>query len=153
MRSVESEQVSPSSKQLQVIPETPTCITVTPPSSQNPLIAAELVPSDLADIFCTLDRDENRPKRRRLTNARVLTENEYYDMLKEKERKEKEEQGAKEKRKKEREQEKKENEEKKQKQAEEKLKKKEKDEEKQRKKEERERKIDGKRKKQEEGTG
>ena len=85
MRSVESEQVSPSSKQLQVIPETPTCITVTPPSSQNPLIAAGLVPSDLADIYCTSDRDENRPKRRRLTNARVLTENEYYDMLKEKE--------------------------------------------------------------------
>ena len=112
-RSVESEQVSPSSKQLQVVPETPTCITVTPPSSQNPLIAAGLVPSDLADIFCTSDRDENRPKRRRLTNARVLTENEYYDMLKEKEQKEKEEQGAKEKRKKEREQKKKENEEKK----------------------------------------
>ena len=44
-RSVESEQVSPSSKQLQVVPETPTCITV-PPSSQNPLIAAGLVPSD-----------------------------------------------------------------------------------------------------------
>ena len=96
-----------------------------------------------------------------MTNARVLTENEYYDMLKEKEQKEKEEQGAKEKRKKEREQKKKENEEKKQKQAEEKLKKKEererkkkeKDEEKQRKKEERERKKDGKRKKQEEGTG
>ena len=160
-RSVESEQVSPSSKQLQVVPETPTCITVTPPSSQNPLIAAGLVPSDLADIFCTSDRDENRPKRRRLTNARVLTENEYFDMLKEKEQKEKEEQGAKEKRKKEREQKKKENEEKKQKQAEEKLKKKEererkkkeKDEEKQRKKEERERKKDGKRKKQEEGTG
>ena len=42
-RSVESEQVSPSSKQLQVVPETPTCITVTPPSSQNPLIAAGLV--------------------------------------------------------------------------------------------------------------
>ena len=63
-RSVVSEQVSPSSKQLQVVPETPTCITVTPPSSQNPLIAAGLVPSDLADIFCTSDRDENRPDQR-----------------------------------------------------------------------------------------
>ena len=78
-RSVESEQVSPSSKQLQVVLETPTCIAVTPPSSQNPLIAAGLVPSDLVDIFCTSDRDENRPKRRHLTNARVLTENEYYE--------------------------------------------------------------------------
>ena len=60
-RSDESEQVYPSRKQLQVIPETPTCITVTPPSSQNPLIAAGLVPSYVADIFCMPHHDENRP--------------------------------------------------------------------------------------------
>ena len=46
------------------------------------------MPSHLADIFCMPHReDENRPKRRRLTNARVLTEKEYYDMLKEKKQK------------------------------------------------------------------
>jgi len=51
------------------------------------------------------------PKRRRITKARVLTENEYYDMLKEKEREEKEREEQKQKRKEEREKRKKEKEE------------------------------------------
>ncbi len=63
--------------------------------------------------------DQNKPKRRRITKTRVLTENKYYDMLKEKDLKEKQELEAKEKRKKEREDRKKENEEKKKKKAEE----------------------------------
>ena len=97
--------------------------------------------------------DENRPKRRRLTNARVLTEKEYYDMLKEKKQKEKEEQEAKERRKNEREKHKKETEKIKKKREEEKRKKKEIEEEKQRKKEEREKKKEEKKKKQEEKNG
>ena len=124
--------------------------------------AAGLVPSNLADIFCTPHcEDENRPKRRRLTNARVLTEKEYYNMLKEKKKKEKEEQEAKERRKNEREKHKKETEKIKKKREEEKLKKKEErerkkkkiEEEKQRKKEEREKKKEEKKKKQEEKNG
>ncbi len=100
---------------------TPTRKIVTSPPVENPLVAAGLVPTELAEIFCTPTCD-NPVKRRRLTNARVLTENEYYHMLKEKEQKEKEEQEAKEKRKKERELKRIENEEKKKKCAEEKLK-------------------------------
>ena len=112
--------------------------------------AAGLVPSHLADIFCTPHReDENRPKRRRLTNARVLTEKEYYDMLKEKKQKEKEEQEAKERRKNEREKHKKETGKIKKKREEEKRKKKEIEEEKQRKREKERR----KKKKQEEKNG
>ena len=99
--------VSPSSPNCQLsvtAPETPACRTVTSPSAENPLVAVGLVPSHLADLFCTPHReDENRPTRKCLTNARVLTENEYYDMLKEKKQKEKEEQEAKERRKNERE--------------------------------------------------
>ena len=89
-----------------------------PKSVQNPLVSAGLVPSHLADIFCANCEDQNRPKRRRITNARVLTENEYY-MLKAKELKETLEQEAKERRKRERENRKKENEEKKKQKAEE----------------------------------
>ena len=60
-------------------------VTVTPPltstptssevSFENPLVAAGLVPSHLADIFSTPHDDpESRPKRRRIkTDARVLT--------------------------------------------------------------------------------
>ena len=141
--------VSPSSPNSQLsvtAPETPACRTVTSPSADSPLVVAGLVPSHLADKFCTPHReDENGPKRRHLT-MRVLTENEYYDMLKEKKQKEKEEQEAKERRKNEREKHKKETEEIKKKREEEKRKKKEErerkkkeiEEEKQRKKEERE---------------
>ena len=152
--------VSPSSPNSQLsvtAPETPACR-----SAENPLVAAGLVPSHLADIFCTVHReDENRPKRRHLTNARVLTENEYYDMLKEKKQKEKEEQEAKERRKNKREKHKEETEKIKKKREEEKRKKmeererkkKEMEEEKQRKKEEREKKKEEKKKTQEEKNG
>ena len=113
---------SQSFSEVSIIPETPTSITVTPPltstptsseaSFENPLVAAGLVPSHLADIFSTPHDDpESRPKRRRITDARVLTENEYYDLLKAKERKEKEEEELKQQRKEERERRKKEKEE------------------------------------------
>ena len=56
----------------------------------NPLVKAGLVPSKLADILA-VDEPEIQPKRR-IIKARVLTEDEYYDILKEKEEKELKEQ-------------------------------------------------------------
>ena len=61
----------------------------------NPLVKAGLVPENLADILSASD-PEIQPKRR-IVKARVLTEGEYYEILKEKERKEKEEKEKKEK--------------------------------------------------------
>lgn len=67
------------------VPESPTCTTMTPPltsssaetsHTENPLVSAGLVPPHLSDIFSTMDT-ESKPKRRRITKARVLTENEY----------------------------------------------------------------------------
>ena len=56
----------------------------------NPLVAAGLVPSYLADLFSSPEDDTlNKPKQRRITKAQVLTENEYVEMMKEKDRQEK----------------------------------------------------------------
>ena len=94
---------------------TPTPFTVTPPqpcsssgrgsSIVNPLVATGMVPTHLADIFCTPDMDpQTQPtKRRRIKRARVLTENEYIDMMKEKDAKKREAEELKKKRKEERE--------------------------------------------------
>ena len=62
------------------------------PSAQNPLVRAGLVPQHLADILSTSLTDEvteNRPSRR-ITGVRVLTSDEYAEMVREKGRKEKE---------------------------------------------------------------
>ena len=50
----------------------------------NPLVNAGLIPGNLADILATSD-PEIQPKRR-IIKAKVLTEDEFYDTLKEKER-------------------------------------------------------------------
>ena len=118
--SPEAQTVPQPSSEVVTVPETPTCITVTPPTSnepstENPLVAAGLIPTHLSDIFCTPHHvTESKPKRRRIT-ARVLTENEYYDLLKKKDRKDKEDKELKQKRKEERERKKKEKEEEKKK--------------------------------------
>ena len=49
----------------------------------NPLVNAVLVSGNLADILATSD-PEIQPKRR-IIKAKVLTEDEFYDTLKEKE--------------------------------------------------------------------
>ena len=74
------------------------------PSIQNPLVRAGLIPQDLADIFLSpqTDEREKRPSRR-ITGVRVLTSNDYVQMMKEKDQKEKEASAMKEQRKKERE--------------------------------------------------
>ena len=57
--------VSPSSPNSQLsvtAPETPACRTVTSPSAENPIVAAGLVPSHLADIFCTPHREQAKAK-------------------------------------------------------------------------------------------
>ena len=62
------------------------------PSAQNPLVRAGLVPQHLADILSTSLTDEvteNRPSRR-VTWVRVLTSDEYAEMVQEKDGKEKE---------------------------------------------------------------
>ena len=91
----------------------------------NPLVAAGLVPSNLADILSTSNTDEvqNRPKRR-VFKARVLTEQEFYDTLVQKEQKEKEIEQLKEQRRIERERKKEEKEQQKKAREEEKEKKK-----------------------------
>ena len=63
-----------------------------------------MVPAHLADIFCTPDMaPQTQPtKRRRITRARVLTENEYIHMM-EKDAKEREAEELNKKRKEERE--------------------------------------------------
>ena len=58
----------------------------------NPLVAAGLVPADLADILATPSEDAAASKKRtkRITGARELTANEYTTWLKEEEGKKKE---------------------------------------------------------------
>ena len=99
----------------------PSSIPVTPHSSgrstprsliSNPLVAAGLIPEDLADIL-SAPEETTATKRRRITGARVLTADEYYKMMEEKDRKEKEAAELKEKRKQEREEKKREREQKK----------------------------------------
>ena len=79
----------------------------TPSSScavvQNPLVMAGLVPQHLSDIFLTPQSDAANQKSRRITGAKVLTENEYFEFVKEKERKEREATELKQKRREERE--------------------------------------------------
>ena len=55
------------------------------PPIQNPLVRAGLIPQDLADIFLSpqTNEREKRPSRR-ITGVRVLTSNEYVEMMKEK---------------------------------------------------------------------
>ena len=101
------------------VADTPTSLTITPPqesstpqtrsSATNPLVRAGLVPTHLADLFSTPET-EMQPKKRRIVKARVLTENEYVEMMKEKDRKEKETEELKQKRKEEREKKRKERE-------------------------------------------
>ena len=59
---------------------------------QNPLVQAGLVPANLADILITNDADDARNKHggRRITGIRVLTSNEYVNMMREKENKKRE---------------------------------------------------------------
>ena len=59
---------------------------------QNPLVRAGLVPNHLADTFVTDHSDAASEKRgsRCITGVRVLTANDYVEMLKQKERKERE---------------------------------------------------------------
>ena len=66
---------------------------------------AGLVPQHLADIFMTVHADEANDKRtsRRITGVRVLTSNDYVEIMKEKDRKVKEAAELKQKRKEERE--------------------------------------------------
>ena len=74
------------------------------PQIENPLVRVGLVPQDLADIFLSPQTDE-RDKRpsRRITGVRVLTSNEYVEMIREKDRKKKEASEMKQRRKEERE--------------------------------------------------
>jgi len=78
---------------LETIPlETPRSVTprssnVNPSPLCNPLVMAGLVPQNLADILSTSGcEDEQKPKRR-VFKARVLTEQEFYQTLKDKEEK------------------------------------------------------------------
>ena len=51
----------------------------------NPLVMAGLVPGNLAKILSTSGSDELQKKpKRRVFKARVLTEQEFYETLKEK---------------------------------------------------------------------
>ena len=61
------------------------------PQIENPLVRVGLIPQDLADIFLSPQTDE-RDKRpsRHITGVWVLTSNEYVEMMREKDRKEKE---------------------------------------------------------------
>ena len=68
----------------------------------NPLVSAGLIPSNLGDILSPPAEVVSKPKRR-IVKARVLTEDEFAAILKEKDRKEKEAAEEKEKRKIERE--------------------------------------------------
>lgn len=79
----------------------------------NPLVSAGLISANLADILSTPGMDPADKPKRRVVKARVLTEDEYVDILKEKERKGKEAADLKEQRKIERAEKKKEQEEKK----------------------------------------
>ena len=60
------------------------------PRVENPLVRVGLVPQHLADIFLQADKTAERRPSRRITGVRVLTSNEYVQMVREKDRKEKE---------------------------------------------------------------
>ncbi len=62
------------------------------PVVRNPLVSAGLIPDELSDILATPSADAEVAKTRtkRITGARYLTADEYHQMLKEDERKEKE---------------------------------------------------------------
>lgn len=68
----------------------------------NPLVAAGIIPANLADIFLS-PHDEEIPKKRRVIKARVLTDDEHVQFLRNKEQEEKEAEEAKAKRKQQRE--------------------------------------------------
>ena len=74
------------------------------PQIENPPVRVGLIPQDLADIFLSPQTDE-RDKRpsRHITGVQVLTSNEYVEMMREKDRKEKEASEMKQQRKEERE--------------------------------------------------
>jgi hypothetical protein len=76
------------------------------PGVENPLVRVWLIPQHLGDIFLTPHGDDMAEKRpsRRITGVRVLTSNEYTEMIREKHRKEKEATEMKQKRKEERKQ-------------------------------------------------
>ena len=58
---------------------------------ENPLVRAGLVPQYLADILKTAQTDEaSKQSSRRITGVSVLTSNEYVEIMREKEKKEKE---------------------------------------------------------------
>ena len=69
----------------------------------NPLVAAGLIPPDLADILATPADAATQRRVRRVTKARVLTAQEYVEMMQEKDKQEKEAAEQKQKRKEERE--------------------------------------------------
>ena len=73
---------------------------------ENPLVRVGLVPQHLVDIFVTACAHElnEKPSSRCITGVRVLTSNEYVEMMKQKDIKEKETAEMKQKRKEEREQ-------------------------------------------------
>jgi len=71
---------------------------------ENPLVRAGLVPQYLADILKTPQTDEaSKQSSRRITGVRVLTSNEYVEIMREKDKKEKEAAELKKRRKEERE--------------------------------------------------
>ena len=84
-------------------PVSPTSNSERGTSITNPLVTAGLLPSYLANLFPSPeDHSLNKPKRRRITKAQVLTENKYVEIMKEKDRQEKEAEELKKKRKEER---------------------------------------------------
>ena len=60
------------------------------PHVQNPLVRAGLVPESLADILSPQAYNATEKRSRRITGVRVLTSNEYTDMMRVKDRREKE---------------------------------------------------------------
>ena len=60
------------------------------PHVQNPLVRAGLVPESLADILSPKTYNATEKRSRRITGVRVLTSNEYTEMMRVKHRREKE---------------------------------------------------------------
>ena len=60
------------------------------PHVQNPLVRAGLVPECLTDILSPQENNATEKRSRRITGVRVLTSNEYTEMMKVKDRREKE---------------------------------------------------------------
>ena len=75
-----------------------------PHAVENPLVKAGLVPQHLSDILSTsTSHAADKKSSRRITGVRVLTANEYVDMVREKDKRKKEAEELKQKRKEERE--------------------------------------------------